>query len=74
MFNAESYDETSIRTVNRYLQTTTFGDPFDPSTLITPRELQRTIKKIHSRRAAGPNKITALALKHFLRKNMTLLS
>lgn len=74
MLNADPYDEHTIRTLNRYLQSTPFDDPFDTSTLITPYELHRTIQKLHSKKAAGPDKITPTALKHLPRKMIVLLT
>lgn len=40
MVNADPYDESNIQTVNRFLQNYDYDQPFDPSTLITSRELQ----------------------------------
>lgn len=74
MINAEPYDEDTIIKVHRYLNLNSFDQPFDPATLTTPREVQSVVKKLHNRRAGGPDKISPLALKHIPRKLLVLIT
>jgi len=72
--NPEPYDEDTIHLVHQHLNNLQLNLPFDPASLITPREVQRTIRKMRGRSAAGPDKISAMALKHIPRKMLVLLT
>lgn len=72
--NADPYDEDTIQQVNRHHRNAEIDDPFEPASLITPREVQKTLRRLRSRSAAGPDGISPAALKNAPRKLIVVLT
>lgn len=69
----EPYDENTIRNVQNRLHHLQLNETFDPTMLITPKEVQNILQRLRRRNAPVPEKIPATALKQVPRNLLVQL-